>query len=195
MPVLAFDSPLHLTATDPDGYHGLTPTIAGVTASDAFDDPSALTITSDAPTVLPAGTTVVTWTATDPAGNSSSAPQSVIVAARVQTSIEYAGSPKVQAGKAATFGVVLSASDASCVGAVSLSFSFDRNPLTGAIGATGLGEATTNAGGRAKLTVGTTGWKAGTYQLTVSDAGNDVGCAPSSMSTQITVTAKGGPKP
>ena len=120
VPELAFDSPLHLTATHADGYHGLTAEIAGVTASDAFDDPSALTITSDAPAVLPVGTTVVTWTVTDPAGNSSSAPQTVIVAARVATSIEYAGSTKVQAGKAATFGVVLSASDASCVGGVSL---------------------------------------------------------------------------
>ena len=112
-----------------------------------------------------------------------------------QTSIEYAGSRNVQVGKAATFGVVLSASDASCVGAVSLSFSFDRDPLTGAIGATGLGEATTNADGRAKLTVETSGWTAGRYQLTVSYAGNDVGCAGSSTSAQITVTAKGGPKP
>ena len=40
VPVLAFDSPLHLTATDADGYRGLTAEIAGVSASDAFDDPS-----------------------------------------------------------------------------------------------------------------------------------------------------------
>ena len=195
MPALAFDSPLHLTATHADGYHGLTAEIAGVTASDAFDDPSELTITSDAPAVLPIGTTVVTWTVTDPAGNSSSAPQTVIVAARVPTSIAYAGSPKVQVGKAATFGVVLSASDASCVGGLPLSFSFDRDPVTGATGPTALGEATTNADGRAKLTVGTTGWTAGTYELTVSYAGNDLGCVGSSTSTEITVTGKGGPKP
>ena len=71
--------------------------------------------------------------------------------------------------------MVLSASDTSCVGGLSLSFSFDRNPLTGATGSTALGEATTNADGRAKLTVGTTGWRAGSYQLTVSYAGNDLG--------------------
>ena len=119
----------------------------------------------------------------------------MIVAARIATSIEYAGSTKVQAGKTATFGVVLSPSDTSCVGGVSLAFEFDRNPLTGAIGVTALGDATTNAGGRAKLTVGTTGWRAGSYQLTVTYAGNDVGCAGSSMTTGITVTTKGGPKP
>ena len=39
VPALAFDSPLHLTATDADGYHGLTAEIAGVTASDPATTP------------------------------------------------------------------------------------------------------------------------------------------------------------
>jgi hypothetical protein len=192
VPELLFDSPLHLTATDADGYHGLTAEIAGVTATDAADDPSELAITSDAPAVLPIGTTVVTWTVTDPAGNSSSAAQDVIVAARVPTSITYAGSSKVKIGKPATFGVMLSASEASCVGGLSLVFSFDRDPAIGATGPVALGEATTNLDGRAKLTIGTTGWTAGTYELTVSYAGNDLGCVGSSMTTEITVSAKGG---
>ena len=115
-----------------------------------------------------------------------------LVAAQVPTSIRYAGSPKVKIGKAATFGVVLSASEASCVGGLPLSFSFDRDPVTGATGPTALGEATTNADGRAKLTVGTTGWTAGSYELTVSYAGNDLGCVGSSTSTEITVAEKGG---
>ena len=195
VPELTFDSPLHLTATDADGYHGLTAEIAGVTATDAADDPSELTITSDAPAVLPIGTTVVTWTVTDPAGNSSSAPQDVIVAAQVPTSISYAGSPKIKIGKPASFGVVLSASDPSCVGGLTLSFSFDRDPVTGATGPTALGDATTNADGRAKLTVGTTGWTAGSYELTISYPGNDLGCVGSSTSTDITVSEKGGPNP
>jgi hypothetical protein len=193
VPELIFDSPLHLTATDADGYHGLTAEIAGVTATDAADDPSELTITSDAPAVLPIGTTVVTWTVTDPAGNSSSAAQDVIVAAQVPTSIRYAGSSKVKIGKPATFGVILSASQASCVGGLSLAFSFDRDPVTGATGPAALGEATTNPDGRAKLTIGTTGWTAGSYELTVRYAGNHLGCVGSSMSKEITVTAKGGP--
>jgi hypothetical protein len=72
-------------------------------------------------------------------------------------------------------------------------FSFDRDPVTGATGPAALGEATTNPDGRAKLTIGTTGWTAGTYELTVRYAGNHLGCVGSSMSTEITVTAKGGP--
>ena len=191
VPVLAFDSPLHLTATDADGYRGLTAEIAGVSASDAFDDPSDLAISSDAPAVLPVGTTVVTWTVTDPAGNSSSAPQTVIVAKRVPTSILYLGSRKVQAGKTATFDAFLLARRLSCVGGESLSFSFDRNPLTGANGPYALGEATTNVVGWARLRAGTTGWKAGTYRLTVTYAGNEHGCVGSSTTTRITVTAKG----
>jgi hypothetical protein len=141
--------------------------------------------------VLPIGTTVVTWTVTDPAGNSSSAAQDVIVAAQVPTSITYAGSTKFKIGKSASFGVVLSASQASCVGGLSLAFSFERDPVSGAAGPAALGEATTNADGRAKLTVGTNGWKAGGYELTVSYAGNDLGCVGSSMSSDITVSAKG----
>ena len=116
-----------------------------------------------------------------------------LVAEQVPTSITYAGSPKVKVGKPATFAVVLSGSEASCVSGQSLSFSFDRDPVTGATGLAELGEATTNADGRAKLTVATAGWTAGTYELTVSYAGNDLGCAGSSTSTEITVTGKGGP--
>ena len=140
VPALDFDSPLHLTATDADGYHGLTAEIAGVTASDSGDDPSALTITSDAPDVLPIGTTVVNWTVTDPAGNSSSAPQTVIVAERVPTSIAYAGTRKGQVGKPFTFGAILSASESSCVGGLPLTFSLDRDPVTGETGPTELGD-------------------------------------------------------
>ena len=116
-----------------------------------------------------------------------------LVAAPIPTSITYAGSPRVKIGKAATFAVVLSAAEASCVGGQPLSFSFDRDPVTGATGPTELGEATTNADGRAKLTVGTAGWTAGSYELTVSYDGNDLGCVASSTSTEITVAAKGGP--
>ena len=116
-----------------------------------------------------------------------------LVAEQVPTSITYAGSPKVKVGKPATFAVVLSSSEASCVSGQSLSFSFDRDPVTGATGLAELGEATTNADGRAKLTVATTDWTAGNYELTVSYAGNDLGCASSSTSTEITVAGKGGP--
>jgi endo-1,4-beta-xylanase len=119
----------------------------------------------------------------------------VAVAAQVPTSIGYAGSPRVKVGKPATFGVIVSAPEASCVGGLPLQFSFDRDPVTGSTGPAALGEATTNADGRAKLTVPTAGWLAGDYELTVSYAGNNVGCVGSSMSTEISVAAKGGPGP
>ena len=97
-----------------------------MTATDPGDDPSALTITSDALGVLPVGTTIVTWTVTDPAGNSAAAEQTVIVAARVPTAIAYAGSRRGHVGRPFTFGVVVSAPSSSCVGGLPLTFSTDR---------------------------------------------------------------------
>jgi len=89
--------------------------------------------------------------------------------------------------------VVVSATEAACAGGLSLASSFDRDPVSGATGPAALGEATTNADGRAKLTVPTAGWSAGDYELTVSYAGNEFGCVGSSMSTESTVAAKGPP--
>ena len=89
--------------------------------------------------------------------------------------------------------MVLSASDASCVGALSLSFSFDRDPVSGASGATVLGEATTNGDGRAKLTVGNDRLDRRRLPADGGYAGNDLGCVGSSTSVEITVTTKGGP--
>ena len=103
--------------------------------------------------------------------------------------------PRSRSARQPRSGCVLSASQASCVGGQPLSFSFDRDPVTGATDPIGLGEATTNGDGRAKLTVGTTGWTAGSYELTVNYAGNDLGCVASSASTEITVAGKGGANP
>ncbi len=65
-----------MTGTDP----GLC-TASGVALGTATgNDPcSAVTITNDAPTLFPAGATVVTWTATDVAGNASTCMQTVTV--------------------------------------------------------------------------------------------------------------------
>ncbi|MGA3058478.1 MAG: endo-1,4-beta-xylanase [Candidatus Limnocylindrales bacterium] len=191
VPVLTAPTPLYLTATAKDGYHGLTAAIAGVTATDAFDPPSALTITSNAPAVLPIGTTVVTWTVTDLAGNSSSAQQTVIVARRVPTLVLYFGSfrEQVTQSSSATFGAILLATSPSCMSGMPLTFSLDRDPLTGNAGATQLGTADTNRWGFAYLTVPSDQWKAGTYTLKVAFAGNNMGCLPSSTSVRITVMA------
>lgn len=55
----------------------LTPFFSGVMGTDIVDD--SLTITSDAPDVLPLGTTTVTFTATDDSGNSTSVTADVTV--------------------------------------------------------------------------------------------------------------------
>jgi hypothetical protein len=49
------------------------------TATDADSDDALILITNDAPGAFPLGTTPVTWTATDPAGNSSTCTQEITV--------------------------------------------------------------------------------------------------------------------
>ena len=58
------------------GYSGSVP---GVSATDEGTPDDQVVLTSDAPQVLPQGRTVVTWTATDPAGNRATAVQHVTV--------------------------------------------------------------------------------------------------------------------
>ncbi|RYF32195.1 MAG: HYR domain-containing protein [Cytophagaceae bacterium] len=50
-----------------------------------------ITITNDAPATFPLGTTVVTWTATDASGNTSTCTQTVIVKDATQPTISCAG--------------------------------------------------------------------------------------------------------
>ncbi len=193
VPTLQLSSPLYLTATAWDGYHGLTPTIAGVTASDAFDAAASLTITSDAPKVLPVGAKVVTWKVTDAAGNTSSAQQTVIVSRRVATALVYIGSSREEVGKSSTFaaGAILVAPTTACRSGMPLVFSINRNPVTGETTKTVLGTATTNRYGMAALQVSSKDWKAGKYTVTVSFVGNNRGCLASSDSQTITVVVPG----
>jgi len=58
------------------GWQGEVP---GVEMTDPDSPPDEVSLTSDAPDVLPMGTTTVTWTATDPAGNTSTAEQMITV--------------------------------------------------------------------------------------------------------------------
>lgn len=48
-------------------------------SASAFDNCTLASVTNDAPTVFPVGTTIVTWTAVDDSGNSSSCSQTIIV--------------------------------------------------------------------------------------------------------------------
>jgi endo-1,4-beta-xylanase len=186
---------IHLTATDADGYHGLTAEVAGVTATDAFDDPSRLTITSDAPEVLPVGRNVVTWTVTDPAGNSSSRKQIIYVHAQVPTSLKYIGSKRVVVNTRSrsnwfTPDAALSARRWACVAGQPVSFTLDRNPVTGEAVPTVLGTDNTNRAGLARLRVSSNQWMAGTYTLTVTYEGNNLGCVGSSTSVTLTVVVR-----
>ncbi|RPI92783.1 MAG: hypothetical protein EHM40_11900, partial [Chloroflexi bacterium] len=195
VPELHLTSPIHLTATDTDGYHGLTAEIAGVTATDAFDDPSWLTITSNAPEVLPIGRNVVTWTVTDLSGNTSTKQQTIFVHARVLTSLKYTGSQLVRVHTRSrsnwfTPSAVLSARRWACEIGQPVRFTLDRNPVTGEAVPTVLGIDNTNGGGMARLRVSSNKWKAGTYTLTVIYEGNNLGCVGSSTSVTLTVVVR-----
>lgn len=77
----------------------------------------------------------------------------------------------------------------ACFARVPVVFTFDRDPRSGQPPSTVLGTATTSNSGKAKLTLRTNGWEIGTYSLTVTYAGNDTGCAGSSATVPITVSA------
>jgi len=196
VPVLSAPSPLYLTATAKDGYHGLTAAAAGVTATDAFDPSSALTITGNAPSVLPIGTTTVTWKVTDAAGNSSTAVQQVIVARRVSTLPVYFGDRRVEVRQNSSFGfgAVLVAGTAPCMAGQTLSFSLSVDPVTGQKVTTLIGTANTNRFGFAFLNVPTSQWEPGVYRLTVSYSGNNKGCLASSTSVSIVVVTPRHPR-
>ena len=186
---------IHLTATDSDGYHGLTAEIAGVKATDAFDDPSWLTITSNAPAVLRIGKNLVTWTVTDLSGNTSTRKQLIFVHARVPTALKYIGSRLVVVNTRSkwnsfTPGAMLLSPSRACVAGQQVRFTLDRDPLTGEAVTTELGTAKTNLGGLALLKVSSNKWKAGTYTLTVTYEGNDLGCVGSSTSVTLTVVVR-----
>lgn len=193
VPEIQLSTPIDLTATANDGYHGLTAAAAGVTATDAFDDPAWLILTSDAPEVLPIGSNAVTWTVTDLSGNTATKQQTIVVHARVLTSITYNGSKRVVVtGGSSSFsaGAVLSASSPACRAGQPVHFTLDRNPVTGAAGTTVLGTAMTNADGKVKLKVATNLWKAGTYSLSAIYDGNNLGCVGSYTSVTLTVVVR-----
>ena len=193
MPEIQLSTPIDLTATADDGYHGLTAAAAGVTATDAFDDPAWLMLTSDAPEVLPIGSNLVTWTVTDLSGNTATEQQTIVVHARVLTSLTYSGRRRVEVtGRSSSFtaGAILSAPSQACVADQPIRFTLDRDPLTGNAVMTVLGTAMTNADGKAKLKVATGAWRAGTYTLTILYDGNNLGCVGSSTSVTLTVVVR-----
>jgi ell wall binding domain 2 (CWB2)/Nidogen-like/HYR domain/Carboxypeptidase regulatory-like domain len=77
-------SPVSLEGNTTGGYTG---TIGGITVTDPSYPVSDLTITNDAPTLLPLGQTTVHYTVTDPVGNTATATQTVTVADTTAPSI------------------------------------------------------------------------------------------------------------
>ncbi|MHB8860277.1 MAG: beta strand repeat-containing protein [Minisyncoccota bacterium] len=68
----------------------MTPlTLTPATATDNITAPADITITSDAPATLPVGTTTVTWTATDKAGNVGTATQQVAITDKTAPTIAH----------------------------------------------------------------------------------------------------------
>ncbi|MGD0247916.1 MAG: hypothetical protein ABSB75_02580 [Candidatus Limnocylindrales bacterium] len=105
----------------------------------------------------------------------------------------YFGGWRVETTKSSsyTLGAILLAPSLSCMSGQPVTFSLDRDPVTGLLVNTPLGTATTNRYGLALLTVPTSQWQAGKYTLSVAFAGNNMGCLPSSSSATITVAAAG----
>jgi hypothetical protein len=76
-PPVISTTPVTLEGNTTGGYTGSLP---GVTATDPGHPDEVVSLTNNAPSVLPLGDSTVTWTAVDAAGNRSTASQSVTVA-------------------------------------------------------------------------------------------------------------------
>ena len=76
-PAISVPDPIVLEATDPAGYPVGPGSLFELPA--ATDLAGSTTLESDAPPVLPLGTTTLTWTATDAAGNAATAEQEITV--------------------------------------------------------------------------------------------------------------------
>jgi hypothetical protein len=75
-PPVITTAPQTIMENTTNGYVGPIP---GTTVTDPDDPTSTLTITNNAPSPIPPGTTTVTWTAQDPAGNTSTATQAITI--------------------------------------------------------------------------------------------------------------------
>jgi len=164
------------------------PALGTPSVSDLAD--ASPVITNNAPATFPAGTTTVTWTATDHSGNTGQCSQQVTLHA--PTSLLYTGSQIVNLGSAITPSATLSSPAASCVGGQQVTFSLDRDPTTGASGAYPLGTATTDgSGATASMGIATSGWQDGVYEIMASYAGIPNACAAATDTATLTIAAPG----
>jgi hypothetical protein len=105
-----------------------------------------------------------------------------ITAARHATTTAYTGASNGYiANKTAkiTLSGVITSSDPACIVSRLITFTFDKNPVTGAVGSYVVGSSRTNVSGAASVTASTSAWtKPGTYQVVATSAG-DTSCAGS----------------
>lgn len=111
---------------------------------------------------------------------------------RVLTSLLYNGGQIVVLGSSFVPAAQLTSSNAICsVNNQTITFSLDRNPLTGVSGSYSLGSTQTNSSGQATLAaVGTTGWQEGVYTVSANFSGS-TNCLASSDTATLTAAGLG----
>src|SRR5436309_257118 len=118
-------APADVAVTTSSGTCAASPGLGTATAS---DNSGTVTVTNNAPAIFPEGTTSVTWTATDPAGNTAIAVQHVTVADAESPALSAPPSLSRMTGPSSTqAGVVIAQADLgtatatdNCPGSVSI---------------------------------------------------------------------------
>ena len=141
------------------------------------------------------GFTFLSWTgdvADSSAASTSitmSGPQSVTANFKASTSLLYNGDQLVNIGNNVKLAAQLSSPASACLNGQTIDFSLDANP-DGSAGPYSLGSATTGSDGQATLSLSTSGWQEGIYDITASFAGT-TDCDPSSDDATLTAASPG----
>lgn len=158
-----------------------TPTVADIVDASP-------TVTNDAPATFPAGTTTVTWTATDHSGNHASCAQSVVLTVNSSATTVSAGDIFLERGHRITPTAALGSTSATCVAGRTVTFSLDRNPRTGVAGQYQVGSAgTTSTGAATAPSLPTQDWRAGVYRMTVTAQAANPACGPAQADAEVAV--------
>jgi hypothetical protein len=171
-----------------DTPYTANPALGAPAVSDIAD--ASPVVTNDALSTFPAGSTTVTWTATDHSGNAGHCSQQVTLHA--PTSLLYTGSQLVNLGSTLTPAATLTSPAASCVGGQPVSFALDRNPTTGAAGSYPLGTVAADDSGVATGSgISTSGWQDGVYEVTASYPGSPGACDAATDTAVLTIASPG----
>jgi len=112
-----------------------------------------------------------------------------LIVSEFASSLVYSGDQTVLGGSTFNAAAQVYSSAGACPSGQAVSFSLDRNPVTGATGSYLLGGAT-STGGSASVPVPTTGWKPGGYSITAASEPT-VTCSGGSQSATLTVGTAG----